>query len=163
MDERLSADFPIDWLEDQYVSRREFVKFLTLASGAMALASGGLAAWSRVPRHRRSFARTFVARIADLQVGDWLQFSYPRPEDRCILIRTADDTFAAFSRRCTHLSCPVVWQPQERRLFCPCHEGAFSVEDGRVLQGPPARSLPQIELAIADGSVYATGVRSGDS
>ena len=162
MKDRLAADFPVDWLEDQYVSRREFVKFLTLASGGMALASGALAVWSQIPRHRRSFDRQLVARVTEIPVGGWRQFSYPRSEDTCILIRTREGAFAAFSRRCTHLSCPVIWQPQASRLYCPCHEGAFSVEDGHVLQGPPSRSLPQIELSVEDGAVYATGVRRGE-
>ena len=163
MKDRLAADFPIDWLEDEYVSRREFVKFLTLASGGMALASGGLAAWSQIPRHRRSFERRLVARVADVSVGGWRQFSYPRSEDTCILVRTDQGAFVAFSRRCTHLSCPVIWQPEAGRLYCPCHDGAFSVADGHVLQGPPARSLPQIELSVEDGMVYAIGVRRGEA
>jgi len=28
-------DFPIDWLQDQYVERRDFMKFLVLISAAM--------------------------------------------------------------------------------------------------------------------------------
>jgi len=30
-------DFPIDWPQDQYVERRDFMKFLVLTSGALAV------------------------------------------------------------------------------------------------------------------------------
>ena len=30
-------DFPIDWPQDQYVERRDFMKFMVLTSGAFAL------------------------------------------------------------------------------------------------------------------------------
>ena len=43
MDTQVQRDFPIDWEEDQYVSRREFFKFLTLASGGLAVGSVGMA------------------------------------------------------------------------------------------------------------------------
>ena len=160
MDEQLLKDFPVDWQEDQYVSRREFVKFVTLASGGMAIGSVGLAAWSRLPRQRRSFEKVQIGRVDELPVGGWKQFSYPRAADACILVRTGEDTVAAYSRRCTHLSCPVGWQREENRLYCPCHNGAFSIEDGHVLQGPPGRPLPKIELAVVNGEIFATGVRN---
>ena len=47
---------------------------------------------------------------------------------------------------------------QRRRLECPCHEGYFSVEDGHVIQGPPPRPLPRIELERSGGQLYASGV-----
>ncbi len=158
MDRHVLEDFPVDWQEDQYVSRREFVKFLTLASGGMALSSVGLAAWAKVPRHRRSFESKLVGTIHEIPIKGWKQFSYPRKEDACILVRTGEHSVVAFSRRCTHLSCPVGWQKEENRLYCPCHNGAFSIEDGHVLQGPPARPLPKIELSIIDGTIYAMGI-----
>ena len=45
----------------------------------------------------------------------------------------------AFSQQCTHLSCAVVPQPEQNRLFCPCHEGAFDLQSGRPIAGPPNR------------------------
>ncbi|CAN5434733.1 hypothetical protein BH11ARM1_BH11ARM1_03390 [soil metagenome] len=159
MDQQLNRDFPIDWEEDQYVSRREFFKFLTLASGGLALGSGALAIWSNVSRSERNFQEQLVASVAEIPVGGFLQFSYPRPLDLCVLIHTEPDKFVAYSRRCTHLSCPVEVQADQNRLYCPCHNGAFSLEDGRVLQGPPPRRLPQIIIAIRDNKIYATGVK----
>lgn len=163
MDEKLKEDFPIDWDEDNYVSRREFFKFMTLASGGLALGSLGLAAWSAVPRRQRVFERVFVANATDVAIGAAMPFSYPRPTDLCLLIHPSQDEFVAYSRRCTHLSCPVEYQPDKNRIYCPCHNGAFSVKDGKVLQGPPPRPLPRIQLEIVGGQVFAVGVESEEA
>lgn len=159
MDERLREDFPIDWEQDGYVSRREFFKFMTVASGGLALGSLGLAAWSRGRREGISFEPKRIARLDALAPGSSLAFNFPRETDICLLVRRPDGSLSAFSRRCTHLSCPVDYQEEKDRLYCPCHNGAFSVEDGSVLQGPPPHPLPAITLEVRDGEVWATGVR----
>ena len=161
MDPKLAKDFPIDWEEDQYVSRREFFKFMTLASGGLAVGSVGLAAWTRLKRDERSFEPALIAKLGDVPVGGSMGFSYPRPHDICILIQPEEGQFVAYSRRCTHLSCPVDYQQEHNRLYCPCHNGAFSVADGTVLQGPPPHPLPQILLEHRDGGIYAVGVTHG--
>jgi Rieske Fe-S protein len=163
MEEKLRQDFPIDWDEDNYVSRREFFKFLTLASGGLALGSVGLALWAKTPRGERQFERALVARASDVPVGGSLAFSYPRPQDLCLLVQDKPGVFVAFSRRCTHLSCPVEYQPSKNRIYCPCHNGAFSLEDGRVLQGPPPRPLPMIQLEISGDQIYAVGIRKQEA
>ena len=40
-------DFPINWDDDHYITRREFASFLTLISGALFLGTGlvGLREW----------------------------------------------------------------------------------------------------------------------
>jgi len=158
MDEKLKLDFPIDWEEDHYVSRREFFKFVTLASGGLAMGSVVLAVWSQVPRGDRSFERVLIARAGEVPVGGSFEFSYPRPTDLCILIQPEKGKFIGFSRRCTHLSCPVEYQADQHRIYCPCHNGAFSLEDGHVLQGPPARPLPRIKIQVEGDQVFAMGV-----
>jgi Rieske Fe-S protein len=161
MEQKLKDDFPIDWEEDHYVSRREFFKFMTLASGGLALGSVGIAAWTQLKRDTRHFEPVLVAKVSDVPVGRALGFSYPRPHDICILIQSKEGEFVAYSRRCTHLSCPVDYQPDRNRLYCPCHNGAFSVDDGSVLQGPPPHGLPRIVLEVRGDEIYATGVTDG--
>ncbi len=162
MDEKLIEDFPIDWEEDGFVSRREFFKFMTLASGGLAIGSVGLAAWSQMSRDERHFEPMRITRLEDVIPGSSLAFTYPRKNDLCILVRHSDGTVAAFSRRCTHLSCPVDYQPDKDRLYCPCHNGAFSVKDGRVLQGPPPHPLPQILIEERGGELWAVGVKRSE-
>ena len=162
-DTRITDDFPVDWEEDQYVSRREFFKFMTVASGAFAAGSAGLAVWSGSVRTERMFDAARICAVEDLQPGSALPFSYPRKEDICLLVRTAGGEFKGYSRRCTHLSCPVEWQPDKKRLFCPCHNGAFDIEDGKVLQGPPPHPLPRILLETRGDEIWAVGVRKGET
>jgi arsenite oxidase small subunit len=85
-------------------------------------------------------------------------FSYPTDDDPCILIRTASDQVAAYSQKCTHLSCAVYFSKQENRIECPCHEGYFSVKEGSVIQGPPPRPLPRIIIKRDGNNLIATGV-----
>jgi nitrite reductase/ring-hydroxylating ferredoxin subunit len=159
MEEKLTQDFPIDWEEDHYVSRREFFKFVTLASGGLAVGSVALAAWSKIRRGEIPFEEARIAGVREIPVGGSLQFSYPRPGDLCVVVQPEAGKFVAYSRRCTHLSCPVEVQTDKRRLYCPCHNGAFSLDDGRVLQGPPPRALPQIVLEIRGDEIFAIGVK----
>ncbi len=159
MEDKLREDFSIEWEDDHYVSRREFFKFVTLASGGLAAGSAVLAAWPTIRGERSgSFARVRIAAVGDLPVGSSLQFNYPGASDMCILVHREKGVFDAFSRRCTHLSCPVQYQADKARLYCPCHNGAFSLVDGRPTQGPPAAPLKRIITEVADGEVFAVGV-----
>lgn len=157
MDEQLKTDFPIDWERDAAVTRREFFKFMTAASGGLALGSAGLAAWATARRPRAGLAAKKIADTASIEPGTSVGFAYPGERDLCLLVRHADGSFVAFTRRCTHLSCPVDYQPEHDRLYCPCHNGAFSARDGRVLQGPPPHALRQVALEERDGAVWAVG------
>lgn len=165
MDKRLSEDFPVEWEDDHFVTRREFFKFLTLASGGMAVGTAALAAYAQVPREEIQFEPARICSEEDLAPGTALAFTYPRPNDLCLLVRRKDGEYVGFTRRCTHLSCPVNYEPggqgAPERLFCPCHNGAFSVEDGKVLQGPPPHPIPRVRVEVKDGEVWAMGIVKG--
>lgn len=164
MNEKLTEDFPIEWEDDHFVTRREFFKFLTLASGGIAAGTVAVAAYSQLPKSARSFEPARICAVTDLEAGTSLPFSYPRPTDLCLLIRRTDGEFVAFNRRCTHLSCPVDYQNRDgaERLYCPCHNGAFSIVDGSVLQGPPPHPMPRVTLEIRGDEIWAVGIHRGD-
>src|SRR5262245_31403000 len=61
-----------------------------------------------------------VASVNEFAVGGVKLFSYPTPEDPCIMIRTATGRHVAFSQKCTHLSCAVCYEKEGNRLECPC-------------------------------------------
>jgi len=71
-----------------------------------------------------------------------------------VLLHLPGGQFAAYSQKCTHLSCAVFYQPEEERLYCPCHEGIFSPASGDPIAGPPRRRLPRI-LLRRDGDVIS--------
>ncbi|HLV79522.1 MAG TPA: Rieske 2Fe-2S domain-containing protein [Chthonomonadaceae bacterium] len=150
-------DFPIAWGADNYVTRREFTKFLVLISGATCLGNGYFLLQRHSERQER-FTSLEIASVDEMQNGDVKLFRYPTPDDPALLLRLANGDFVAYKQRCTHLSCPVHYAPQRGRLECPCHNGAFDAATGAVLQGPPPRPLPKILLRIAEGKIYAEGV-----
>ncbi len=73
-------------------------------------------------------------------------------------MRAGDGRLHAYSQKCTHLSCAVVYSPERDRLECPCHDGVFSVATGAVEQGPPPRPLQRIELEQRPDGIYAVGI-----
>ena len=161
MEDKLRDDFSVEWDVDRYVSRREFFKFLTLASGGLAAGSAVLAAWPILrPKGAAENLRKSVALVSDVPIGTSAQFTYPGSDDLCILVHRKNGEFDAFSRRCTHLSCPVQFQPENQRLYCPCHNGAFSIEDGSPTQGPPTSALRGIVIEVVDGEVFAVGMEA---
>ena len=151
-------DFPIDWAQDHYVERREFLKFLVLTSLAFTSGQFWIAAhrWWRDPRVGLPAAR--IASLSELPVGSARAFAYPGPDDDCFLVRTGEDSFAAYGQKCTHLSCAVRPLPERGVIHCPCHEGYFDLQTGRPIAGPPQRPLPLVRLEVRGPDVYATGV-----
>lgn len=151
-------DFPIDWPQDELVARRDFTKFLVLTSFAFAVGQVWIAVENIARRRRGQPPIRMIAKLDAIPVGGALTFAYPEPHDDCILVRTAQQRFVAYSQKCTHLSCAVTPRPNENRLYCPCHHGSFDLATGAPTAGPPRRPLPRIKLEIRDGAIYATGV-----
>jgi Rieske Fe-S protein len=151
-------DFPIDWPQDHYVERRDFMKFLVLTSGAFAAGQIWIAVQNWLRRRRGEAGMLRIAGVDDILVGGTLVFRYPGEHDPCVLVRLARLEFVAFSQKCTHLSCAVVPRPAQGVFHCPCHEGFFDLRSGRPLAGPPRRPLPRIVLDVRGRDIYATGV-----
>lgn len=141
-----TEEFSVHAADDKYVLRRQFAKFLTLTSFGMLAGNVWIWAKSLMRQETPAPPERAIASASEIPVGGVKLFNYPGPNDNCILIRPAEDRFVAFSQKCTHLSCAVYYSSEHNRLECPCHEGYFSIEDGRVLQGPPPRPLPRVDL-----------------
>jgi Rieske Fe-S protein len=130
-----------------------------LISGALFLGTAlvGVREWWK-RRHLIRPAPVRIARVTEVPVGGVTLFHYPTPDDPCLLLRLSANRFVAYSQKCTHLSCPVVYKAADWRLRCPCHEGVFAVEDGRALAGPPKRPLSRVTLALRGEEIWATGI-----
>jgi Rieske Fe-S protein len=85
-------------------------------------------------------------------------FAYPDADSQAMMLHLPGGRFVAYSQRCTHLSCAVYYQPQQERLFCPCHEGVFSPATGEPVAGPPQRRLEQIRLRRDGDMLIAEGI-----
>jgi Rieske Fe-S protein len=160
---RWRRDFPIDWDEDDYVSRRDLVKFVVLTSGAFAVGQVWIAAKSIFGGRDDVTERTAVAAVDEVSVGGAKTFEYPEGSTSRLLVRTGPEDFVAYDQQCTHLMCPVVPRVAEGKLHCPCHNGWFDLQTGQPLAGPPRRALPRILLEVRDGTVYAVGVEDSPS
>jgi cytochrome b6-f complex iron-sulfur subunit len=62
------------------------------------------------------------------------------PNDKIIVVRTSDTTFATLSDICTHARCAVGFSTSLDHFKCPCHGSEFGL-DGSVLRGPALRPL----------------------
>ena len=153
-------DFPIDSPQDHYVERRDFMKFLVLTSLAFTVGQFWIAGQNWWRARRGLPPRRAVASLDAVPVGESLVFTYPGPEDTCVLVRLGERLVVAYSQKCTHLSCAVVPKPELGVLHCPCHDGVFDLRSGQVIAGPPNRPLPRIVVEIRGKDIYATGVES---
>lgn len=150
-------DFPIDWPRDEYVARRDFTKFLVLISLAFAVGQVWILLQNFWRRAAGRLPIRAVARLDEIADGGVRLFRYPDADSHAILVRLTGDRLVAYDQACTHLLCPVIAQPEQNRLHCPCHNGNFDLESGRPTSGPPDRPLARIRLEVRDGIVYATG------
>ena len=158
--ERLWQDeFSIHASDERYVSRRQFTKFLVLTSLGMFVGNVWILARSLVSR-KIEYPESQICTTGEVPVGGVRLFRYPTDKDRCILIRLDEQTFVAYSQKCTHLSCAVYYAREKNRLECPCHEGYFSVSTGDVIQGPPPRPLPTVLLERREDRILAVGMKT---
>jgi nitrite reductase/ring-hydroxylating ferredoxin subunit len=151
-------DFPIDWPQDQYIERREFMKFMVLTSLALTVGQFWILAenWWRRRRGEPEIRR--VAALSDVPVGGVLTFAFPSEHDDCVAVRTSEVELVAYSQKCTHLSCAVRPLVDRGVIHCPCHEGYFDLRSGRPIAGPPRRPLPVVRLEVRGDGIYATGI-----
>jgi Rieske Fe-S protein len=151
-------DFPIDWPQDLYVERRDFMKLMVLTSAAFTVGQIwiGLQNWYR--RRAGQVPMQRIASVDEIAVGGALGFTYPDEHEPCVLVRLSAGEFVAFSQTCTHLSCAVIPRPAEGSFYCPCHEGRFDLRTGAPTAGPPRRPLTRVVLDINGRDIYAVGI-----
>lgn len=152
-------EFSISTADERYVTRRQLTKFLVLTSLGMLVGNLWILirSWFSKPP---TYPRQTVARAGEVPIGGVKLFTYPTPRDHCIMVRTGAETYVAYSQKCTHLSCAVYYSRERDRFECPCHKGYFAVEDGAVLEGPPARPLPGVVLERDGEELVAIGIRT---
>jgi len=62
------------------------------------------------------------------------------------LYRAPDGALRAVSATCSHMGCPLGWNPIDRTWDCPCHGSRFSA-DGQVIHGPAVTALEPVGLS----------------
>jgi Rieske Fe-S protein len=147
-------------------SRRRFITIvLSAVSGAIAAILGiPLAGFFSLPALRkREFVWAEAGPIDQFKVGE-IRFVLLKPLKQPVwpeeapqmgtfISRKSDGSFEVFHTHCTHVGCPINWNPSAQRFFSPCHGGVFD-RDGRVLAGPPPRPLDRHEWRVEKGVLY---------
>lgn len=146
-------------------SRRDFLMLVSLGVGALA------ATVAAVPMLTFLLAPVFekmppvwipVGPVNQFKVGDTVEValmdSSGKPwgaeldKTAAWLRRESDSGFVAFSVDCTHLGCPVRWEPEAELFMCPCHGGVY-FSNGDVAAGPPPDPLQQFPVRIQGTNV----------
>ncbi len=154
-------EYPLDWPQSEYVSRREFMRLLIVTSLAFVVGQVYIFFSSLLRQRAVPPAAMEIAPLAEVPVQTTKLFYYPAAKDPCVLVRLSESEFVAYSQKCTHLSCPVIPNPADGRIHCPCHEGLYDLRTGDVIAGPPERPLPRITLQIRGDRLWATGIEGG--
>lgn len=141
--------------------RRSFISVAAMAVGLTGGYGmfGALAARYLYPAKPPERRWMFVSTLGDIADGASLQFAAPNGQAISIT-RMADkgtvDDFIALSSICPHLGCKVHWETQNKRFFCPCHNGAFNAE-GVSTAGPPfdaGQNLARYPLKVENGILF---------
>src|SRR2546425_11815788 len=96
-------EFSIESEKERYVARRQFSKFLVLTSLGMFVGNLWILVRSWL-RREPGWPAVSVARASEVPVGGVKLFTYPGPQDPCILVHSGEGTIVAYSQKCTHLS-----------------------------------------------------------
>lgn len=72
-----------------------------------------------------------------------------------ILVFTSQGEYQALTATCTHLACTVRYETETESLFCPCHNGRFSLA-GQVISGPPPSPLETYKVDVVGQDIVVS-------
>ncbi|MGU7773295.1 arsenate reductase (azurin) small subunit [Burkholderia sp. MR1-5-21] len=162
-------------MSDLKIRRRTFLKI-----GGGSIAATAASAW--VPRAASAanpvdtsrtklpYPTRPVSLIGRMALNTPVSFTYPDAASPCTAIKLGspvpggvgpDGDIVAFSSMCTHMGCPVVYEPATKIFKCPCHFSMFDAEKaGQMIAGQATENLPRVRLHYdaKTGMVSAVGV-----
>ena len=96
---------------------------------------------------------TLEKKFSEFVPGEWLIFRFGNKPGLLICDeRGGEKRLLAYSATCTHLNCIVEYLLDERKIFCPCHNGSFDI-NGNNIAGPPPRPLEAFIVQITEDTV----------
>lgn len=63
------------------------------------------------------------------------------------VVKRSTGEIRVYNPHCTHLGCAYAWNDAARQFQCPCHGGVYDL-DGRVIAGPPPRTLDTLDFQV---------------
>ncbi len=136
------------------LTRRDFLKLLKGAGALLGVSvvATPVVAYLYPPKLEEVPSEPVLVCVeSELPVGEAKTVKFGRYP---ALVIHLPDGLKAYSAVCTHFACIVKWNKDTGEIDCPCHEGYFSPEDGRVLHGPPPAPLMPLIAEVVDGQVY---------
>lgn len=148
------------------ISRRSFLAAGTGLIGAFIAAAVGIPIVSYVlaPSLRKAAAADWrsVGQLSDFKADTPSRIEFTinkhdgwveRSEKKAVwVVAHSSGEPTVFNPRCTHLGCAVDWKPDRKAFVSPCHGGTFAL-DGKVLGGPPPRSLDTLPFKVENGQL----------
>jgi len=114
------------------------------------------------------YPRLKIATLSDLQKGVF-STAYPDQFSPVQVLKLGaktvggvgpDEDIVAYSGLCTHMGCPVTYNPATRVFMCPCHYSHFdAATDAMLISGPATQHLPRVVLEVEGQDIYAVGVQ----
>ena len=155
-----------------HVSRRDFLKITgSVAAGAAALpATAEAATAANAGAATLPYPSKPVGKVAALGVNQPVSFTFPDASSPCALIKTGspipggvgpNQDIVAYSTLCTHMGCPVAYDPAQKVFRCPCHFSTFDAErEGQMVCGQATENLPRVILRYnaSDDSLTAVSI-----
>jgi cytochrome b6-f complex iron-sulfur subunit len=137
-------------------TRRNILNFF-LGSGAVATLAAILYPIARFmipPRVVESSASSVVAgKVSEYKRNSGKIFQFGNKPG--LLIETPDGEFRAFSAICTHLQCTVQYRPDEKLIWCACHNGRYDLT-GKNISGPPPRPLEEYQVNLRGDDIVVS-------
>ena len=147
-------------LKDDSASRRTLIRLGVATVGACYAGAIGYPVYRYLATPAvRARAQGLVTTVAIAQKdlpgpGSATMFLFgSRPS---MLIHHQDGHYVAFDAVCSHMGCTVKFEPQNSRIYCPCHGGTYDMNTGAVLGGPPPKGLRVYRVEVADGNVVVS-------
>jgi len=136
--------------DDEKISRKTFLNWLTIGWIAFAAATGGFF----TVMIRFLFPNVLFEPPQSFKIGVPDDFS-PNSVDlrfkkkfNVWIVRKEKEIFA-LSTVCTHLGCTPNWLGSENKFKCPCHGSGFRMT-GVNFEGPAPRPLERFRIILAD-------------
>jgi menaquinol-cytochrome c reductase iron-sulfur subunit len=150
--------------EPRRLSRRQFALLGTqlVAASVTVLLAIPIVGFLLSPLFRR--APTYEAKVGDISgvpEAEPTKFTVTFPQgewttanaNAAVYVVRSGNNYTVFSNVCTHLQCPVRWQPAIHQFLCPCHGGLYDI-NGNNVGGPPPKPLPQYVHRIDGTTLY---------
>jgi nitrite reductase/ring-hydroxylating ferredoxin subunit/uncharacterized membrane protein len=101
----------------------------------------------------QSAPENFVAVLAEASLAD-NELKRVTAEGMPVLLVRRGQRIYAIAETCSHLGGPLSeGKLEDTSVRCPWHGSCFSLEDGRVIEGPSVHAQPVLETRIRDGQI----------